>query len=126
MAVRVKRDVFTGELVEETYEPSPRGRTLLYREPPRYTTVQGRAPQRATREDRKRVSKALGVTPAEVDTLNKELDQYGVTDARYNSKTGFLESTNDDHHAAAWAIRGYYDQEATSGVAMRLADRMGF
>lgn len=82
--------------------------------------------QRATRDDRKRVSKALGVVPAEVGKFNKQLDEYGVTDARYNKKTGYLESTNDDHHAAAWAVRGYYDQEATNGTAMRLADRMGF
>lgn len=82
--------------------------------------------QNATRPDRKRVSKSLGVTPSEVANFNKELDNHGLTDARYNSKTGFLESTNDDHHAAAWAIRGYYDQEATGGTAMRLADRMGF
>lgn len=106
-----KPDLPQRPLVCESETPNERGPLVL---------------NKATSDARKRVSKALGVMPAEVGVFNKKLDEYGITESRYNSKTGFLESTNDDHHAAAWAIRGHYDQEATSGTAMKLADRMGF
>lgn len=127
MATRIKRDVFTGELVEETYDPSPRGRTLIYREPVSPHLVQGRAGQtRATRPGKLRVSRALGVPCAQVGRFNAELESFGITESRYNDKTGFLESSNDDHHAAAFGVRGCYDEEAQTGVAMQLADKMGY
>lgn len=127
MATRIKRDIFTGEVVEETYDPSPRGRTLIYKEYVSPALVQGRAGQtRATRPGKLRVSRALGVPCAQVDRFNAELDSFGITESRYNDKTGFLESSDDNHHAAAFGVRGCYDEEAQSGVAMQLANAMGF
>lgn len=128
MASRLKRCIFTGEIVEEHYEPSPTGRTVIFRGelPFGDATVQGKSGMtRAVREDKPHVSQSLGVPLAQVERFNAELETYGITDARYDSKTGFLKSTDDNSRHAAWAVRGYYNAEGGSN-ADRWANAIGY
>lgn len=124
MATRFKRCIFSGELVSEEYEPSPYGRSIIARETPKYGAA-ARCRQPAVRDDRKHVSKSLGIHPKQAKKFNQELKSFGVTTAHYSEKTGFLESTSREGKAAAWAIRGCYDREAGS-VEQKYASAIGF
>lgn len=128
MASRLKRDIFTGEIVEEHYEPSPNGRTVIFRGelPFGSATVQGKAGQtRAVRDDKPHISTSLGVPVAQVGRFNAELEKYGVSGARYSEETGMLKSTDDNSRHAAWAIRGYYNAEGGSN-ADKWANAIGY
>lgn len=126
MATRIKRDIFTGEVVEETYDPSPRGRTLIYKEAVSPALVQGRAGQtRAYTDVTPHISKSLGVPTAQVDRFNAELDNFGVSGARYSKKSGFLESTDDNSRHAAWAIRGHFNPDGGNN-ADKWANALGY
>lgn len=127
MAKRFKRDIFTGELVEETFDPSSTGRTVIFRGelPFGPNTVTKRSRQAAIRDDKVHVSRSLGVPTKQVDRFNRELENFGVTDARYSHKSGFLESRSDNSRNAAWAIRGHYNPEGGNN-ADKWANAIGF
>lgn len=125
MALRFRTNLWTGEL-EQVDDGADNGRSLIYKEAVSPHLVQGRAGQtRSISETRPHVSKALGIHPAQAAKFNAELREYGVTDASYDDKTGFLKSTNDEHHAAALAVRGYYDGNA-GNVGQKWANAIGF
>lgn len=120
MSRRFKRDLFTDETLEVD-DGSENGRSLLYKEPVSPHLVQGRAGQtRAITDAKPHISKSLGVPCAQVDRFNAELENHGVTDARYSKKDGFLHSTSDDGRLGAWAIRGHFNPDGG-----QLADRYG-
>ena len=126
MATRFKRDWFTGELVEETFESSPTetGRSVIFRETLKY----GSCPlsrQDSVRLDKPHISRSLGIHPLEVDKFNAKLREFGVEDASYNKKTGFLHSTSRQGKAEAWAIRGHYDKEGGS-IEQKIANAIGY
>jgi hypothetical protein len=121
MAKKLQRHWLTGKFQE--VETSTDNGRVVYRTGPVQPT---RARQKAIRDDKPHVSRALGVPPQQSARFNKRLREFGITDAAYSKKTGFLESRNEEHRAAAMAVRGYYDREAQSGPAMRYANAIGF
>lgn len=127
MAKRIRRNIFTG-LLEEVDDYAGAGRQIIFRGAMPYgeQTVLGKSGcTRAVHPGKKHISKSLGVPTAQVDRFNKELEDFGVTDARYSDKSGFLESTEDNARHAAWAIRGYFNPEG-GNVADRYANAIGF
>ena len=127
MATRFKRDIFTGKIVKEEYEPSPNGRTVIFRGelPFGPQTVQGRCNQPAIRPDKPHISMSLGVPPQQAARHTKNLRDNGITDAHYSTKTGFLVSESREGKAGSWASRGYFDWEA-GNVEQRYANAIGF
>lgn len=128
MATRLRRDLFSDELVEETFEPSPTGRTVIARETLPYgdaTVLKRRRCRPAISDVSPHRSTALGVHPKQAARFNATLDEYGIKNARYSDKTGFLHSTEKEDRAAAFAVRGYYDPEG-GNVEQRYASALGF
>lgn len=121
MANKVRRNWLTGKFEEVNYE-SESGR-IVYRTGP---APERRARQAAIRDDKPHISKALGIPPQQAERFNKRLKEFGITNAAYSTKSGFLESRSEEHRAAAFAVRGYYDKEAQSGPAMKYAAAMGY
>lgn len=121
MENRLRRNWLTGKFEEVPF--STEAGRIVYRTGP---APEKRARQAAIRDDKPHVSRALGVPPQQVDRFNSKLREFGITDAAYSKQSGFLESRNEEHRAAAMAVRGYYDKEAQGGHAMRYANRMGF
>lgn len=78
----------------------------------------------ATSDTKVHISKSVGVPTRQVDRFNKELEKHGVTDARYSSRTGFLESTSEHHKNAALAIRDYSNFDGGQNAQM-WANRLG-
>lgn len=109
MARRFRTNLFTGEL-EELNDGSETGVSVVKGELPfGSTTVLGRAGQTWIGETRPNKSMSLAVPLAQVARFNAELEKYGISGARYNTKTGSLDSTDRESRAASWAIRGYHD-----------------
>lgn len=128
MAKRFKRDIFSGEVIEVDEPASPTGRTIIFKGslPFGDATVMGRSGQTsAIRADKKHVSMSLGVHRAQAKRFNADLRECGITNASYSEKTGFLESTDREDRAAAFALRGHYDYEG-GAVEQRYANAIGF
>lgn len=127
MAKRVKRDIFSGKLVEEEYEPSPTGRTIIAREtlPFGQKVAPKRARQSAIREDKPHVSMAVACHPKQADSFNKVLADHGIKNAHYSRRNGKLYSYDRESRAAAWAVRGFYDREGGS-VEQKYANAIGY
>ncbi len=127
MATRIKRDIFTGELVEEQYDPSPAGRSVICRGSLPYgdQTVLGRRVKPSISDCDPHVGRSLGVHPKQAARFNATLEEYGVTDARYSNKTGDLTCVSREGKAAAWALRGHFDPDAGS-IEQKYASAIGF
>jgi hypothetical protein len=123
MRGRFVRDWFTGEL-KEVFDSEGAGRTIIARETPKFPPAKKRI-RESISDVNPHISKSLGVHPKQASRFNEKLRECGITDATYSNKTGFLVSTNREHRAAAWAVRGAFDQQAGS-VEQKYANAIGY